>query len=112
MQVDDSAYEPLNRKVATFSLVVATLMMFLAEVAVIRAMWFRPVLHDYGYKRYTDPFLILGPLVLAFAFRIGQKKWIASGGMSSSASSRIGLFLGSFLMVTYICILEVAELAF
>lgn len=112
MQINDQAYDSLNRKSATFLLVLATLLMFLAEATIIPGLWFRPLSHDYGFKRYSLPFLIFCPMLLPFAFRIGQKKWVASGSMSSTASAAVSAGFGAFLMLVYTCILELAELAF
>jgi hypothetical protein len=112
MQIDDSLYEPLNRKAATLLLVVATLLMFLSEANIIHGLWLGTVARDYGYKRFTVPFIVLAPLILAIAVRIGSKRILAAGRLSPAASARFDLFFGCFLMITYTCILELAELAF
>jgi hypothetical protein len=86
--------------------------MILSEAVVIRGLWFRPGLHDYGLKLFSVPFEIAVPFVLGSAFRMTEKKRIATGAMNRVGTIQIDLFFGSFLMTTYLCISTLANLAF
>jgi hypothetical protein len=86
--------------------------MIVCEAQAIRGMWFKESSYDYGIQRYTLPLFIAFPSLFLLVFRWGAKRWAKQGQISIGLAARTMSNFGCALMITYICIVELAELAF
>ncbi len=86
--------------------------MILCEAHAIRALWFRdPTRYDV-FDRCGLPLLIALPALLTSAFRLTTRRWVAEGKMSPNLASHVSQFLGIATFITYVCIFNLAHLAF
>ena len=101
-----------NRLTAKIFLVVIVVQVILCEANVIRGLWFKEAPHDYGWNRYTLPVFIAVPVFFLSLFRLQAKRWVAQGKIASDLAARFSSIFGVALMIVYLCILQLAELAF
>jgi hypothetical protein len=91
---------------------VITVQVILCEANVIRGLWFKEASHAYGWNGYTLPVLLAVPVLFLSLFRLQAKRWVAEGKIASDLAARISSIFGVALMIAYLCILQLAELAF
>jgi len=88
--------------------------MIMCEAVVIRGLWFKEATLDFDYwlKRCSIPLFIAFPALFLSTFRSTSRRWARQGQMTSSLAASINNTFGVATMITYICVLELAELAF
>jgi hypothetical protein len=87
-------------------------LMIACEVEAIDGLWFKDALQHYGLERYFLPILIALPAFSQFTFHLEIRRWVAHGKIASGSAARVIMTFGMVLAVAYICILELAGLAF
>jgi hypothetical protein len=101
-----------NRLTANIFLVVIIVQVILCEANVIKGLWFKETLHDYGWNRYTLPVCIAVPVLFLSLFRMQAKRWVSQGKIAPDLAAQISSIFGVALMIAYVCVLQLAELTF
>jgi hypothetical protein len=86
--------------------------MIACEASAIHGLWFKEAMHDYVLKRYFLPFLIALPALFLFVYRLRARQWVAQGQITSNLAIQIFYIFGLVTIFSYMCILDLAELAF
>jgi hypothetical protein len=82
------------------------------EMHVIHGLWFTRTAHGYGWNQYALPAFVAVPALFLVAFRMQVKRWVAEGKLASTLGERISSIFGVALMISYLCIAELAGWAF
>ncbi len=86
--------------------------MIAGETDAIHGLWFKDVVLDYWGERYLLLLFIAAPALLFLAFQTATRRWARQGQITSGLSARINSMFGFATMIAYICILDLAEMAF
>ena len=114
MPTEDSIVErdePTYRWSAIIFLVFVIFQVIACEASVIHGLWFKEVTQDH-VVRYLFPLLIAFPATFLVIFRVQARGWVAHGKLTSGLAARIINNFGVALFVAYICIFQLAEMAF
>jgi hypothetical protein len=104
--------DEINRKMANVWVVLILFFMILCEAAAIHGLWFGKAIHVYALRRYSLPVLIAFPALFLPAIRRQARRWVAQEQITSDLAARIVQMFCAATMVSYVCILWLAELAF
>jgi hypothetical protein len=97
---------------AKIFLVLVILQAIESEAHVIHGLWFKQAGHGYGWNQFALPVFIVVPALFLVVFRLQVKRWVAQGTIASNLAERIISIFGVALMVSYLCIAELAGWAF
>jgi len=114
MPTEDSIVErdePTYRWSTNMFIVFVVLQVIACEASVIHGLWFKEATHDYVI-RCLLPLLVAFPAIFLLIFRVRARGWVAHGKITSSLAARILNNLGVALFVVYVCIFQLAEMAF
>jgi hypothetical protein len=78
----------------------------------IHGLWFKGALPDDSLKRYFLPVFVTFPALILLAFRRAVRRGVEQGKIASSFAAKIISGLSVVIVIAYICILDLAELAF
>lgn len=102
----------LYGKLSMVFFVAAALIMFFVEAIAIHELWFKPNPSLSYTKRSIIPLYVFLPCFLGFALRVGIARFSKVGQISLPAAANLELSLSSLLVITYIAILLLTEIAF
>lgn len=101
-----------NNPSASIIFVLATLFMVVFVPAITYSVWHRPNLHPLRMSRYTIPILAFAPWLFSFYLREVVRKSVASGELGAKAGAKLTTLVSTAAMITYIAMVELAELTF
>lgn len=82
------------------------------EATSIRGLWFSDPAPGYGPEQYVLPLCVAFPAFILVVLRVQASRWVISGRLDSGLAARIMNSFGIALFMTYICVFQLAELAF
>ncbi len=92
--------------------VSAFLLMCLCEAYIIRALWFRQGAGHHGGRGTDLPFLIWVPCIAGIALRFAIGNRTKKGEISAFAGSVFNNGIGAVLLLAYLLMARLAEVAF
>ena len=101
-----------NEDMSKVILVMAMICMCISEAFVIRGLWFNPNPSLSYTKRFVIPLEVFLPCLLGFAMYLGIKRMSKVGQISLPEAANMKVILGMLLMVTYLAISHLVEIAF
>jgi len=81
--------------------IIASLIAVAVEISVISRVWINPVPRHSGFSFYVIPVITVLPLLLCLSMQIGVRSALKSGHIRSKIASRIEMFAGLMILLTY-----------
>jgi len=103
---------PRNLIGSPFFFVFALLFMCISEGLVVHGLWFSANPHFSVLKRLKLPLVVMMPGLMGFVLFGYVAKMSKVGQVSLSAAAQLKFSLGMMLMIVYLAILDLAEIAF
>lgn len=92
--------------------VFVILQTMVCEGSAIHGLWFQDATPHFGSGQYVLPLCVAFPAFILVVLRVQARRWVADGRLDSGLAARIMNSFGIALFMTYICIFQLAELAF
>ena len=104
---------PRSRYALTRPLFAGSLLcMFLAEAFAIRGLWFRSQPSAHPHRGLDVLFLAWIPAFAAFLLLVGIRRLVRNHQLSASLASALSSGIGLLLLIAYLLISRLAQLAF
>jgi hypothetical protein len=111
MERETTVAEDVQQRIGIVFLVFASLMMAICEAEVIRGMWFRPAPFSH-IKGIFLPIIVACPGLYGWLFQMTLKQSVQGGDLAPGLRARLSFFISLLIMLTYVGLTDLAELAF